>query len=159
FTAVASGTGSLSLSRQFLPGGLISVTPTFTYTAFLVDKSTNTKQKAVTETLEAEAPFATRSGAISLTAGDTSVVHIETAPTAAILFGLLTETVSRFDNVAVTGPNGGEIPQPPNNGNNGGKGNDGGEGAGGISAARLERLLQSSLVGPAVLKGKKLTVK
>jgi hypothetical protein len=168
FTATAGGSGSLSLSRQFLPGALASLTPTFTYSAFLVDKSTNTKQKAIAETVEAEAPFATRSGAISLTAGDTYVVQIEATTTASSLLGLLTETSTNFDNVVVTGPNGtggnpGEETPPGNNGSNGTSGdNDGngnGGGAGGVSAARLESLLRSSLIGPAVLKGNKLTVK
>jgi len=164
FTVGAGGSGSLSLSRRFLPGGLVSLTPTFTYTAFLVDKSTNTKQKAITETLEAEAPFATKSGAVSLTAGDTYVVQIEASTTASSLLGLLTETSTNFDNVVVTGPNGtGGNPGeevPGNNGNNGTDGEGGGNGgAGGVSAARLESLLRSSLVGPAVLKGNKLTVK
>jgi hypothetical protein len=166
FTAGAGGGGSLSLSRQFLPGGLISLTPTFTYSAYLVDKSTNVKQKAFTETLEAEAPFATKTGGVSLTAGDTYAIQIEASTTASSLLGLLTETSSRFDNVSVTGPNGTggnpgeEVPPGKNNngmnGDNGGKGN---EGAGGVSAARLESLISSSLVSPAVLKGDKLTVK
>jgi hypothetical protein len=159
FTAAASGSGSLSLSRQFVPGGLASLTPTFTYSAYLLDKSTNVKQKALTETLEAEAPFATKSGGVSLTAGDTYVVQIEASTTASSLLGLLTETATRFDNVVVTGPNGtgGETPgEGPKNGENGGNGNGG---AGGVSAARLESLLRSSLIGPAVLKGNKLTVK
>jgi hypothetical protein len=163
FTAAASGAGSISLSRQFVPGGLISLTPTYTYTVFLVDKSTNTKQKAFTETLEAEAPFATKSGGVTLTAGDSYVVQIESSTTASSLLGLLTETSGRFDNVVVTGPNGSENPPgPPNNGENGSNGDNGGNGesgAGGVSAARLESLLSSSLVGPAVLKGGKLTVK
>ncbi|MDX6653312.1 MAG: hypothetical protein QOH18_4 [Solirubrobacterales bacterium] len=165
FTVVAGGSGSLSLSRQFIPGGLASLTPTFTYTAFLVDKSTNTKQKAITETLEAEAPFATKSGAVSLTAGDTYVVQIEASTTASSLLGLLSETASRFDNVVVTSPNGtGGNPGeevPGNHGNNGtdGEGGNGNGGAGSVSAARLESLMQSSLIGPAVLKGNKLTVK
>jgi hypothetical protein len=167
FTAGAGGSGSLSLSRQFLPGALISLTPTFTYTAFLVDKSTSTKQKAITETIGAEAPFATKTGAISLTAGDTYVVQIESSTTASSVLGLLTETSSNFDNVVVTGPNstggnpGGEV--PPGGGGNGTNGEDGGNGgnggAGSVSAARLESLLQSSLIGPAVPKGNKLTVK
>jgi hypothetical protein len=166
FTAVAGGTGSLSLSRQFVPGGLISLTPTFTYSAYLVDKSTNAKQKAFTETLEAEAPFATKAGGVSLTAGDTYVVQIEATTTASSVVGLLTETASRFDNVVVTGPNapggGGENPGGGGNGENGGNGESGGNGnggAGGVSAARLQSLLSSGLVGPAVLKGHKLIVK
>lgn len=166
FTAGAGGSGSLSLSRQFKPGGLASLTPVFTYTAYLVDKSTNTKQKAITETLEAEASFATKTGAISLTAGDSYVVQIEASTTASSLLGLLTETSSNFDNVVVTGPNGtGGNPgeEGPgggnNNGTNGENGDNGNGGAGSVSAARLESLMRSSLIGPAVLKGNKLTVK
>jgi hypothetical protein len=164
FTAGAGGSGSLSLSRQFKPGGLASLTPTFTYTAFLVDKSTNTKQKAITETLEAEAPFATKTGAVSLTAGDTYVVQIEASTTASSLLGLATETSSNFDNVVVTDSNGagnpGEGPSGKNNNGTSGDNGDNGNGAGGsVSAARLESLMQSSLIGPAVLKGNKLTVK
>jgi hypothetical protein len=164
FTAGAGGSGSLSLSRQFKPGGLASLTPTFTYTAYLVDKSTNTKQKAITETLEAEAPFATKSGAISLTAGDTYVVQIEASTTASSLLGLATETSSNFDNVVVTGPNGTggnpgeEVPGGKNNNGTDGENGEGGNG-GSVSAARLESLMRSSLIGPAVLKGNKLTVK
>ena len=111
FTATAGGAGTLSLSRQFVPGGLVSLTPTFTYSAYVVDKSTNTKQKAITETLEAEAPFATKTGGVTLTAGDTYVIQIEASTTASSLIGLLIETASRFDNVAVTGPNG--TPETP----------------------------------------------
>jgi hypothetical protein len=160
FTAAAGGAGSLSLSRQFLPGALISLTPTFTYSAYLVDKSTDTKQKAFTETLEAEAPFATKSGGVSLTAGDTYVVQVEASTTASSVVGLLTETTSRFDNVTVTGPNGnGGNGEPVGPGGGGEGGNGGKGGAGGVSSARLENLLRSSLIGPAVLKGNKLTVK
>lgn len=167
FTAAASGPGQLSLSRQFVPGSLLSLTPTATYTAFLVDKTTNTKQKAITESMTAEAPFATKSGAVTLTAGDTYAVQIEASTTASNVVGLLTETATRFDNVVVTAPNGPETPnEPPNNNGNNGTNGDNGEGGGGgnggagsVSAARLESLLQSSLVGPAVLKGNKLTVK
>lgn len=164
FTAGASGSGSLSLSRQFLPGGLVSLTPTFTYTAYLLDKTSNTKQKAISESLTAEAPFATKSGPISLTAGDTYAVQIEASTTASSLLGLLAETSGRFDNVVVTGPNGTggnpgeEGPGGGNNGTDGENGSGGNGGAGGLSAARLESLLSSSLIGPAVLKGSKLRV-
>src|SRR4051794_4070288 len=74
FTAVGSGTGTLALARAFSPGLLLNLGPKFTYTANLVDKTTNTKQKAITETVEGEVPFATKSGAVSLTAGHSYVV-------------------------------------------------------------------------------------
>lgn len=73
--------------------------------------------------------------------------------------------------MSVTGPGGEETPpnNPPNGkpGGNGGNGEEGGEGAnganggaGGVSSARLESLIRSSsLIGPAVLKGHRLTVK
>jgi hypothetical protein len=200
FTAVAGGSGTLSLSRRFLPGGLLSLTPTFTYTAYLVDKSTGTKQKAITETLGAEAPFATKTGPVSLTAGDTYVVQIEASTTASSVLGLLTETSSNFDNVVVSGPDPTKEEEKPKNGENGENGAPGekgaegqggsnggngtagssgangangtsgtngsngttggsGEGAGAVSAARLESMMQSSLIGPATLHGTTLSVK
>lgn len=165
FTAAGGGSGTLSLAREFAPGGLLTLGPKFAYTAYLVDKTTNTKQKAITETIEAEAPFATKTGGVSLTAGHTYMVEIEATTTTTIagLSLLAAEGIGHFDNVVVTGANG------PNEegggggggGGNGGNGGNGGEGgAGGVSSARLESLIQSSsLVGPAVLKGNKLSVK
>lgn len=167
FTAVAGGSGTLSLAREFAPGGLLTLGPKFAYTAYLVDKTTNTKQKAITETIEAEAPFAAKTGGVSLTAGHTYAVEIEATTTTTIagLSLLAAEGVGHFDNVVVTGANGsseeGGGGGGGGGGGNGGNGSNGGEGgAGGVSSARLESLIQSSsLVGPAVLKGNKLSVK
>jgi hypothetical protein len=175
FTAVGSGSGSLSLARSFAPGALLNLGPKFTYTANLVDKTSNTKQKALTETIEAEAPFAVKTGAVSLTAGHSYAVQIETTTSSTVgLLGLLGESVGRFDNVSITGP---DAPATPggNDGANGGNGANGGAGgggeeagsgskggkgsAGGVSSARLESLIRSSLVGPATLKGNRLSIK
>jgi hypothetical protein len=171
FTAAGSGAGSLSLSRSFVPGGLVALTPQFTYTAGLVDKTTNAKQKTITEALEAEAPFGNKTGPVSLVAGHTYAIQIEAA-TAATVLGAFTETAGYFDNVVVTGPNGPENPggNPGANGGDGGNGAGGGDGSGGgnagngsgggVSSARLESLIKSSsLVGPATLKGNRLSVK
>lgn len=174
FTAAGSGAGSLSLSRAFVPGGLINLTPNYTYTVNLIDRTTNTKQKAVTETLEAEAPFADKTGAVTLVAGDAYVIQIEAATSASVL-SIATETAGYFDNVVVTGP---DAPVNPNggNGNNAGKGTNGAGGnngstakhggtggngaAGGVSSARLESLLKSSSLARSVtLKGNRLRVK
>lgn len=177
FTASGSGTGSLALARSFAPGGLVNLTPQFTYTAYLVDKTTNARQKAVTETVEGEVPFATKSGGVTLTAGHTYVVQIETTDSASVLslnlFG--GEAIGRFDNVVVTGPdasgnsggNGGANGGNGANGGDGGAGDEGGAGgnggkgnAGGVSSARLESLVKSSgLVGAATLKGNRLSVR
>jgi hypothetical protein len=169
FTASGSGSGSLSLSRSFVPGGLLPLTPQFVYTAYLVDKTTNTKQKAITETIEAEAPFANKTGGVSLVAGHTYDIQIEAnASSTLAAVGLTGDAIGRFDNVVVTGPGAEEPPtnppNPPNGkpGDNGegGEGNNGANGgAGGVSSARLESLIKSSLVGPATLKGNRLSVK
>jgi hypothetical protein len=166
FTAAGSGGGSLSLSRAFTPGGLLTLTPTFTYGAYLVDKTTNTKQKAFEETLTAETPFGTKSGGVSLTAGNTYAVQIESSTAAATLLGALNSTSSHFDNVVVTGPGGTENPPGPSgpggeggNRGNGGEGGNGADGSGGVSSAKLESLIGSSLVGPATVSGNKLSVK
>jgi hypothetical protein len=167
FTASGSGSGSLNLSRSFEPGGLLTLTPKFVYTAYLVDKTTNTKQKAITETLEAETPFGSKTGGISLTAGHTYAIQIEGGSSSSIAsVGLLAgEAIGRFDNVSVTGPGSAEEEHPVcpgchgGNGENGENGEGGRNGAGGVSAARLESLIQSSLIGPATLHGSKLSVK
>ena len=170
FTASGSGSGSLSLSRSFVPGGLIALAPQFVYSAYLVDKTTNTKQKAITETIEAEAPFASKTGGVSLVAGHTYDIQIEANASSTLAsIGLLGgEAIGRFDNVVVTGPGAEEPPNNPNppNGKPGGNGENGGEGdnganggAGGVSSAQLESLIKSSLVGPATLKGNRLSVK
>jgi hypothetical protein len=163
FAASGSGSGSLNLSRSFEPGGLLALTPKFVYSAFLVDKTTNTKQKAITETLEAEAPFGVKTGGVSLVAGHTYAIQIEAGSSSSIAsVGLLAgEAIGRFDNVSVTGPGGSEEhPTEEEKGKKGGEGGEGGQGgAGGVSAARLESLIRSSLIGPATLHGSKLSVK
>jgi len=186
FTAVGSGAGSLSLSRSFVPSGFITVTPSYTYTVKLVDKTTNAVQNAVTETLTAKAPFASKAGDVALVAGHTYVIQIETTTTASVI-GLLTNAAGYFDNVVLTGPdaagNPGNGGNNGGNGNNGSNGNNGKSGAGGgngaagngggnggsggngggaarVSNAQLESLVKSSsLSGAATLKGSRLTVK
>lgn len=172
FTAVGSGTGSLALTRAFSPGLLLNLGPQFTYTANLVDKTTNTKQKAIAETVEGETPFAAKSGGVSLIAGHSYAIQIETTTSSTLAaVGLLGEAVGRFDNVSVTGP---DAPSTPGgnggaggnggNGGNGGAGEEGGSGgkggAGGVSDSRLESMIRSSgLVGSAMLKGNRISVK
>ncbi|MGH2937221.1 MAG: hypothetical protein ACRDPE_03765 [Solirubrobacterales bacterium] len=173
FTAEGSGSGALALTRQFEPGGLLSLAPEFTYTTNLVDKTTNTKQKVLAETLTAATPFAVKTGAITLTAGHSYAIQIEATDSSTIAaIGLLGgEAIGRFDNVSVSGP---DAPSNPggNGGANGGNGGNGGAGggeegggggkggAGGVSSDRLESLIRSSsLIGPAVLKGNRISIK
>jgi hypothetical protein len=172
FTAVAGGAGTLRLDRQFAPEGLLQLAPHVEYTAYLVDRSNGgSRQKAIVETIEAESPFTAKTGAVSLVAGHTYAIEVvaKIGSSAVGLEGLklLGSTSFRLDNVSVTGP--GETPPNPNppgctgcngeNGSNGEEGGAGSNGAGGVSSARLESLMRSSLIGPAVLKGNKLAVK
>jgi hypothetical protein len=143
------------------------LTPTVGYTATLVDKSTGNRQQAITETIEgATVPFAPKQGPVALVAGHNYVIEIvPTTKSSVASVGLLGgSTTFRIDNVAVNGPGGGGGPGGGNNGGNGANGNEGGEGGNGagrgVSSSRLESLIQSSsLIGPAVLKGNRLTVK
>ena len=60
----AGGSGTLKLDRQFAPEGLVRLAPApRTTRAYLVDRSAGgTKQKAITETIEAASPFITKTG-------------------------------------------------------------------------------------------------
>jgi hypothetical protein len=156
FVASAGGSGTLSLQRQFVPGGLAPLTPVAKYTASLVDKTAGTSSQAVAETVAAASGFAGKGGAVSLVLGHTYAIRIDSEVASAVAsIGLLGESVLRFDNVVLTDSSGG-------NGENGSNGNDGGKGGDGkrgITDARLATMVQSSLVGPAVLKGKRHFVK
>jgi hypothetical protein len=163
FTVTESGAGSLGLERAFENAELLSLTPTVEYTANLVDRSSGNRQKAIAETIGGATAFVPKQGPVALVAGHSYVIEVDaTTKSTVASVGLLGSATFLLDNVAVTGPGGGG----GNNGNggngsngaNGGEGGSGGSG-GGVSSARLESLLQSSLIGPAVLKGNKLTVK
>jgi hypothetical protein len=174
FTVGEGGSGTLKLDRQFAPEGLLQLSPQVSYTAYLVDRSAGgSKQKAIGETIEAASPFTTKVGGVSLIAGHTYAIEVvaKLGSTVAGLegLGILGSTSFRLDNVSVTGPGSEPTPNPPGctgcsggngeNGENGSNGSNGTGGAGSVSAARLESLLQSSLIGPAILKGNKLSVK
>jgi hypothetical protein len=169
FVANEGGAGSVSLDRQYVPGTLLSLNPKLEYTATLVDKSNGTKQKAISETLEAASAFLAKSGSVSLVAGHTYAIQIvaTTSSTVASVGLLGGEGVARFDNVAVTGPNA-VTPPGPNpcagceggGGGNGGGGGEGGNGANGITSSQLTSIMQSGgLTGPATISGSKLSVK
>lgn len=156
FVAGAGGSGSLSLQRQFVPGGLVTLTPVAKYTASVVDKTAGATQQAVAETISAASGFAAKGGAVSLVSGHTYAIRIDAEVNSSIAtIGLLGESILRFDNVVLTDSSGAN----GENGTNGGDGGAGGDGKSGLSDARLATMVQSSLVGPAVLKGNRLFVK
>jgi hypothetical protein len=165
FTATESGAGSLSLERQFENAELASLTPRVEYTANLIDKSNGAKQKAVAETVEGASGFVPKSGPVALVAGHSYAIEIDATTKSTVLsVGLLGSATFRLDNVSVSGPGAAGGGGSSSNGGDGGNGAGGGGGlggaSGGVGSARLESLLQqSSLVGPATLKGNKLSVK
>jgi hypothetical protein len=161
FKVAGSGSSALRLDRQFAPGGLVELAPQVQYTVSLIDQSTGTESKAISESLTSAAGFAGREAAVNVSAGDTYVIAItaETSSTVAGTSLLAGSTSARFDNVGLSvqtpGGNGGG----GENGGNGGEGGNGGNGAGGLSDSHLLSLLQSSSGGTAILKGKRLFVK
>ncbi|HEX3361819.1 MAG TPA: hypothetical protein VHS74_12570 [Solirubrobacterales bacterium] len=170
FTATDSGAGSLTLERQLQNTELVSLTPKVEYTATLVDKSTGSRQQAIAETIEgATASFAPKQGPVALVAGHNYAIEIAaTTKSTAASVGILGGSIYfRLDNVAVNGSGGGGGSGGGSNGGNGANGGEGGNGVGGgngagggVSSSRLESLIQSSsLIGPAVLKGNRLSVK
>jgi hypothetical protein len=173
FTATESGAATLSLQRSLEVSELISLTPGVEYTANVVDRSSGTRQKAFAETVTAASGFTAKQGPVALVAGHVYAIEIAATTKSTIAnVGLSGHTTLRFDNVALTSVAGGNPGGPGGNGGaNGGSGGHGGEGAegggsgaangaGGVSSARLESLIKSSsLVGPAVLKGNRLTVR
>lgn len=161
FTASESGAGALSLERQFEDAELVSLTPTLEYTAYLVDKSDGSKQKAITEALPGATGFAPKQGPVALVAGHSYAIEVVAVTKSSVAsVGLLGSATFRLDNVAVTGSGAGGGGSNGGGNGAGGNGGQGGNGAGGVSSARLASLLQSSsLIGPAVLKGNKLSVK
>jgi hypothetical protein len=178
FTATDSGAGVLSLERQLVNSELLSLIPKVEYTATLVDKTTGNRQQAIAETIEgATGSFAPKQGPIALVAGHNYGIEVAATTTSSLAsIALLGGSIDfRLDNIAVIGPAGGSGGGGGggNGGGGGGGGGNGGEGgedipvgkaangaSGGVSSARLESLIRkSSLIGPAILKGNRLTVK
>ncbi len=144
------GSGTLSISRQFDPGGLLGLAPQATYSFSVFDKTASVESNAVTETITAASPFTTKAAGVPLVAGHTYVIKaVAEADSTLVGVGILGSTSLRFDNITLTGP-----------GTNDGGGGGGGGGNGGtLTNASLTTLMQSSLIGPAVLKGKRTFIK
>jgi hypothetical protein len=152
FTVADAGDGTLHLDRQFAQGSLVDLAPQSTYDATLIDRTAGTKSEVMKEELKAESAFIGKDHAVTVVAGHIYAlsITIETSSTVAGT-ALLGGTASvRFDNVALIVQTSG----------GGGPGSGGGSGSGGgLTDQRLQSLIANSLIGPAVLKGNKLTVK
>jgi hypothetical protein len=146
FTVGAAGDGTLHLDRQFVPGAQVDQAPQVIYTVYLIDRSGGAKSELLKETITEGSAFTGKDHAATVKAGHTYALSItaETSSTA-VGAGLTSGVTSvRFDNVSLS------VQTTP-----------GGEGSGGgaLTDSRLLSLIQGSLVGPAILKGNRLSVK
>lgn len=162
FTVGSGGAGTLTLQRQLVPGGLIALAPAVSYTATVVDKTSGTEEQAVTESINAESGFTSKGGGVTLVKGHTYAIKIDSVVKSTLAsIGLLGQSTLRFDNIrlADSAGNGGEGGNGDGNGNNGNNGNNANNGAGGLTNSSLATLMQGSMTGPAVIKGKRIFVK
>lgn len=150
FTVSRDGDATMHLDRQFAAGSLIDLAPELTYDVTLFDRTANDKAEPLNETLSSESDFIGKDRAVTVKQGHTYAISI-TAQTSSTVAGtglLSGATSARFDNVSLTVQTGSA---------GGGKGS----GAGGnLTDSRLASLIQGGgLIGPAVLKGNKVSVK
>ena len=153
FDVAGAGDATLHLDRQFVQGPLVDLAPEATYTVALIDRSAGTKSEVLTETIAADSAFVGKDHAATVKPGHAYALSITTETSSTVAgAGILGGTTSvRFDNVSLS-------VEPGSRGAGGG--NRGGAGSGPTSA-QLQTLVSgsASLVGPAVLKGNRLSVK
>jgi hypothetical protein len=152
FTVASAGDATLHLDRQFVSGSLVDLAPQATYDVTLIDRTAGAKSEVLTEAMPAASDFIGKDHAATVKAGHTYALSIKTETSSTVAgTALLGGTTSlRFDNVSLTVDTSG----------GGGSGGGGGAGSGGnLSDQQLRSLVGGSLIGPAVLKGNKITVK
>jgi hypothetical protein len=155
FTVADTGSATLHLDRQLAPGGLVDLAPQTTYTVTLIDRTAEKRSVPLAETIVAASGFTGKDATVSVAAGNTYALSIITETSSTVVgTGLLAGSAStRFDNVSLAVPGGGN-----GAGNGGGSGNGGASG-GGLTDQRLLSKIQGSLVAPATVKGHRLFVK
>jgi hypothetical protein len=156
FTVSGGGAATLHLDRQFVSGSLVDLAPQTTYDVTLIDRTAGTKSEVLTEAIPAASEFVGKDHAASVKAGHVYALSIATETSSTVAgTALLGGTTSlRFDNVSLTVDSSGS-----GGGNGSGGRSGGGSGSGSLSNGQLQSALAGSLVGPAVLRGNKITVK
>jgi hypothetical protein len=150
FTVNSAGDATLHLDRQLASGSLVDLAPQATYDVTLIDRTAGTKSEVLTEAIPTATEFIGKDHAATVKAGHTYALSIgtETSSTVAGTALLGGTTSLRFDNVSLTVDT------------SGGGGSGGGAGPGGnLTDQQLQSLIGGSLIGPAILKGNKITVK
>jgi hypothetical protein len=144
FTVANAGDSTLHLDRQLVSGQLANLAPQAIYTVTLIDRTSGKKTEALNETIAAASPFIGKDAAVTVKAGHTYALSIATETSSTVAgTGLIGGAIStRFDNVSLSVQSAG------------GAGN-----GSGLSDQQLASLIKGSLIGPAILKGNKLSVK
>lgn len=155
FTVSGAGDGTLHLDRQFVQGSLVDLAPQTTYTVDLIDRTAGTKSEVLTEAIGASSEFTGKDHAATVKTGHVYALSIATETSSTVAgTGLLGGATSvRFDNVSLSVQTaGGE------SGNGAGKGSGS---SGTLTDGQLRSLIggNGSLIGPAILKGNRLSVK
>ncbi len=148
FTVTGAGDATLHLDRQLASGSLVDLAPQATYDVTLIDRTAGAKSEVLTEAIPAASEFVGKDHAATVKAGHTYALSIRTETSSTVAgTALLGGTTSlRFDNVSLAVDT------------SGGGGGGGGSG-GSLTDQQLRSLIGASLIGPAVLKGNKITVK
>jgi hypothetical protein len=149
FTVASAGDGTLHLDRQFVSGALVDLTPQLDFAVLLLDRTAGTKSEPLTETVANNPEFVGKDHAVTLKQGHRYAIEITANTSSSVAgTGLLGGTTNaRFDNISVTV-------------DSSSSGNGGGGGAGSLTNGQLASLIQAGgLIGPAILKGNKITVK
>jgi hypothetical protein len=157
FTIDAAGDSTLHLDRQFAPGATVDQAPQVTYTVYLIDRAGGAKSEMIDraggaksellkETITEASAFTGKDHAVTVKAGHTYALSITVETSSTVVGAGLTSGVTsvRFDNVSLS------VQATPGGGGGGG---------GALTDSRLLSLIQGSLVGPAILKGNRLSVK
>jgi hypothetical protein len=154
FKASTGGPATLHIDRQFVPANLVGLEPEATYTVKLIDKTAATESTPIVENVKAASAWSGVDAATSLKEGHAYEISVTTETASTVVgTGLLAgATNARIDNV--------QLFDRLSGGGGGGAGaGSGAQGGNSLTDAQLTALMRSSLVGPAVLKGKRLFVK
>lgn len=87
FKAAEGGSYALRLDRQFTQGSAVDLAPQVSYTVSLLDRTTGTEAKAVTEMVTATSPFTGKEAPVPVVAGHTYAIRI-VAETSSTLAGV-----------------------------------------------------------------------
>jgi hypothetical protein len=147
FKASTGGPATLHLDRQFAPADLVGLQPEVTYTAKLIDKTAGTESTPIAENVKGATGWSGIDAVTSLKGGHMYAISVTTQTASTVVGSSLLAGTSnaRIDNVQLFDVLSGGGSSTP--------------GAGSLSGQQLTKLIQSSLVGSALMKGNRVFVK